>query len=232
MKSLFILLLPALLCDAQPAAESKPEDRCAIEGQVLNATTGEPVRKVNLTLMRADAQGPSTTFGTSTDASGKFAMKDLEPGRYRLMAQRAGFVSGQYGSRGPTQPGTEITLARGQALTDLKLRLTPHAVITGRVVDEEREPISNVQVMAMRYRYDPRGGKQLTPMGSASTNDLGEYRIFGVAPGRYILSANSRGMMMRDQSVDRSAIPHPDEDYVTAYYPGAIDPASAAPVEV
>ena len=53
------------------------------------------------------------------------------------------------------QAGTEITLARGQALTDLALRLTPQAVITGRVFDEEREPVAYVQVMAMRYRYDP-----------------------------------------------------------------------------
>src|SRR5439155_17952483 len=122
-----------------------------------------------------------------------------------------GYVNGEYGSRGPSRPGAVIDLGRGQTLTELKVRLTPQAVITGRVLDEEREPAPYAQIMALRYRYT-QTGKQLIPMGSASTNDLGEYRVFGLAPGRYFLSAAMRGgMMMGEQSIDRSATPRPDE---------------------
>src|SRR2546422_498936 len=66
------------------AAETKPEDRCAVEGQVLNAATGEPVKKATLLLRRADLSPNSgnipATYSTATDAAGGFAMKDIEPG--------------------------------------------------------------------------------------------------------------------------------------------------------
>src|SRR5262249_26547316 len=110
------------------------------------------------------------------------------------------------------------------------VKLTPQAVIIGRVVDEDREPVAYVQIQTMRYRYN-QGRKQLMPFGGASTNDLGEYRIFGVAPGRYYLSATFRSSMMMEPTVDRSATQQPDEDYVPTYYPGTTDASTAAAVE-
>ena len=119
-------------------------------------------------------------------------MKDIDPGKYRLSVTRTGFVQGEYGARAPQRPGTTLTLASGQHLQDVNFRLTPHAVIIGRVVDEDGEPVANAQVQAMRYRFT-QGKKQLQPFGFGSTNDLGEYRMFGLAPGRYYLSATYRG---------------------------------------
>ena len=67
----------------------------------------------------------------------------------------------------------------------------------------------------------------------SSTNDLGEYRMFGVAPGKYLLSATYRNFgMLMPNSIDRSAASGADENYVATYYPGTIDPSSAAQVEV
>jgi hypothetical protein len=77
-----------------------------------------------------------------------------------------------------------------------------------------------------------QGRKQLVPSGSGATNDLGEYRLFGLAPGKYYLSATARGMMMYEPSVDRSAAAQPEEEFVATYYPGTVDPASAALVDV
>jgi len=111
-----------------------------------------------------------------------------------------------------------------------RLSASTHAVIVGRVVDEDREPVAYAQVQTMRYRYN-QGKKQLAPYGGGSTNDLGEYRIFGLPPGRYYISATHRGammMMMDGMSQDRSANQQPDEDYTPAYYPGTTDPATAA----
>jgi protocatechuate 3,4-dioxygenase beta subunit len=146
-----------------------------------------------LILRRADLSpnsgGAPTSYSTATDVGGSFAMKDIDPGKYRLSVNRIGFVAGEYGARGPLQSGTTLSLARGQHLQGADFRLTPHAVITGRVVDEDGEPVANAQVQAMRYRYT-QGRKQLQPFGGSSTNDLGEYRMFGLAPGRYYLSAD------------------------------------------
>jgi protocatechuate 3,4-dioxygenase beta subunit len=217
-------------------AEMKPEDRCAIEGQILNATTGEPVKKANLILRRADVAPATGIFPTSyttvTDAAGNFSMKDIDPGKYRLSVNRTGFVGGEYGARGPMRPGTTLSLDPKQHLPGIVFRLTPHAVIVGRVVDEDREPVVHAQVQTMRYRYN-QGKKQLVPFGTGITNDLGEYRIFGQAPGRYFISATYRGgMMMEMMSEDRSGNRQPDEDYAPAYYPGTTDPATAATVNV
>jgi len=138
------------------APESKPEDLCAIEGRVLNAATGEPVKKANLLLRRTDlspnAVSLPTSYSTATDAGGAFAMKDIEPGKYRLSVNRTGFVFAEYGARGAMRPGTTLSLDAKQHLQEVVFRLTPHAVVIGRVVDEDREPVANVSVLTLRFR--------------------------------------------------------------------------------
>jgi hypothetical protein len=186
--SALLLLLSALLA-AQPPAKSttRPEDLCAMSGRVVNSVTGEPLRRATIILMRADPTPgePPLAYTTSSNPEGQFAMKEMEPGRYRLMATRNGFVQFVYGARNPMRPGTTISLAKQQSVTDMELKMTPHAVLVGRIVDEEGEPVPNVPVMLQAYRF-LQGRKQLTTAGGGnSTNDLGEYRIFGVAPGTY-----------------------------------------------
>lgn len=101
MRYVYLLLVTAAGLFAQPAA--KPEDLASIEGHVLNLATGEFVGKASLTLRHLDA---SRTYGTISDASGRFRIQDVEPGLYRLEAVRHGFVNGQYGSRSLTKPGS------------------------------------------------------------------------------------------------------------------------------
>jgi hypothetical protein len=248
---LIVLILPVAL-GAQPGAvagarqtsqaqtaaqpvESKPEDRCAIEGRVFSAASGEPVKRASLILRRTDltpnSGGLPISYSTATDTGGGFAMKDIEPGKYRLSVSRTGFVNTEYGARGPQRPGTTLSLSTGQHMQEVIFRLTPHAVIIGRVVDEGGEPLAYVQVQAMRYRY-LQGRKQLMSSGGASTNDLGEYRMFGIPPGRYYLSATYRANMMFEATVDRSATQPADEDYVPTYYPAATDASGATAVDV
>jgi len=221
---------------APAAAEPlRPDQLCAIHGKVLNAATGEPLRKANLVLQSTEAPrsgGMPASYTSATDAGGQFRMIDLEPGKYRLMVNRNGYVNMNYGAKAPTRPGTTLTLEQGQKMGPLEFHLTPHGVIAGRIVDEDGEPLAQVQVMPMRYRYGPQG-KQLMPTGGSGTNDLGEYRIFGLAPGKYYLSATHRGGgMFSEMAADRSGNSGPEEGYVATYYPGTTDPATATPVEV
>jgi hypothetical protein len=160
-------------------------------------------------------------------------MKDIEPGKYRMTVTRNGFVTMAYGARGPTRPGTTLALDRAQKLKDVNFRLTPHGVIAGRILDEDGEPIPFVTVQLVQLQY--RQGRQQVNMagGSAATNDLGEYRIFGVAPGKYYLGATARPAGVLGRIVDdRSASAQPEEDYVPTYYPGTTNTANAAPIEV
>ena len=240
MKLVTCFLLSALaLLAQQPQAnqpptppETKPEDLCTIEGQVTNAATGAPVRKAEINLRgteRATAGTMPASYTAAADAGGKFTIKDIEPGKYRLSVQHSGFVNLQYGARGPNRPGTTLSLGASQRMKDLSLRLAPQAVITGRIVDDKNEPVASASVRTMRYSYQ-MGKRQLLPTGSAVTNDLGEYRIHSLAPGRYYLVARENTDNW-EATVDASANPAP-EGYVTTYYPGSVDPTTAALIEV
>jgi hypothetical protein len=222
--------------NAQPTTTqptTPPEDLASIEGQVGDAATGAPVRKANLSLRRIDANlsqaGILGTYGTVSDTGGKFAIKDIEPGKYQLSVSRTGYVTMQYGARAPNRPGVTLSLSPRQQLKEVNFRLIQHGVISGRILDEDGEPIAGVQVQTQSFRY-VLGKKQLTPAGGGnSTNDLGEFRIFGLAPGKDYLSAIYRSF---DPPNNRFTTSQPDEDYVPTYYPGTIDSSRAVPLEV
>jgi Carboxypeptidase regulatory-like domain len=237
MKLVSCFLLSAfVLSSQQPAAtpqEPKPEDLSAIEGQVLSSATGAPIRKAELHLRGADRPSSGAripaAYSAISDSGGNFTIEGIEPGKYRLSVHRTGFVDMQYGARGPARPGTILALGTGQRLKDLVFRVIPQAVITGRIVDENNEPVASVSVEVLRYSF-VTGKKQLLSSGMGSTNDLGEYRIYGLAPGRYYLKA-SLETYMDETAVDRSAFPAA-ESYVPTYYPGSAAAAAAVPLEV
>jgi protocatechuate 3,4-dioxygenase beta subunit len=216
-----------------PAAEPvKPEDRCVIQGAVFSASNGEPLRKAIVRLNRiaegGRGSGPQSTLSAMTDATGQYTISSIEPGRYRLAVERAGFVSQQYGVRAGTiqTSGTILNLAKGQKMSDLLFRLVPQGVITGRVFDEDGDPVQGVSVQCMRQVY-VRGRKQWVPVNGQSTNDLGEYRMHSLPAGRYFVSATHRAVFM-----DSSEAGATDENYTATYYPGAISPDMATAIQV
>jgi hypothetical protein len=218
----------------QMAGAAKPEPPAKLQGRITNATTGEPLKRASIMLMPAEPRPDSTPYSTSSDASGAFAMSDIVPGKYRLWAERTGYVRQEYGARGSNLMGSTISVGPGQELAKLEFRLQPHAVIAGRVTDEDGEPLSNVQVQTMTYRY-MQGKRQLTPSGGSSTNDLGEYRIFGLPPGRFYLNATLRNSGMMMNAVDRTAGARSNElelGYAPTYYPGTNDPRGAVLIPV
>jgi 5-hydroxyisourate hydrolase-like protein (transthyretin family) len=118
-------------------------------------------------------------------------------------------------------------LRPGQEMKDLQFRLIPSAVIAGRILDEDGEPLPRVNVSALREVY-AKGKRSLSTQATAETNDLGEYRLFALAPGRYFVSAvfphwNRFGNT--DTTEDRTADP---QGYAKMYYPGTPDPAKAS----
>jgi hypothetical protein len=211
----------------------------AVAGQVLSHSTGQPLRKAWVVLRKAD--GPrrgDQPIAATTDAEGRFELKEIPAGSYVLSATRNGYVRQTYGGGGNRrQGGATITLAAGQNLRDLVFRLVPGGVIYGRIVDEEGEPVGRVQVMLMRYAYS-HGEQRLEPRESAMTNDLGEFRIFGLEPRTYYLSAKMRSMSGGGFSMNDSTMvmfgpgEAADEGYATIYYPGTHDVSAAAPIEI
>jgi hypothetical protein len=135
-------------------------------------------------------QQQGATFTATTDDLGKFVLRDVDEGAYRLYAGRNGFVRAEFGQRSVNRPGTPISVRAGQQINDVSLRLIPASTISGRVMDSTGEPLPGVTVQALRSTYDATGKRTLQPAGTAKTNDLGEYRIYWINPGRYFMNAN------------------------------------------
>lgn len=214
-----------------PQQSQEPQEPASVEGSVVNAATGEPLKRATVMLVSMQASPP---YATTSDANGRFRLSSIVPGQYRLMVERTGFVRYEHGARGPARSGSAFSLAPGQSLKDVTTRMQPHAVIAGRVLDEDGEPLANVQLQASMHGY-MQGRRQIIPRGGAMTNDLGEYRIFGLAPGKYYVNATHRSQSMSTNMISRSGNSNnavEDEGYATTYYPGALDATSAVPVTV
>jgi hypothetical protein len=211
------------------AGPVKPEDRAVLEGQVVDAKTGAPVPKVNLVLTGEQYREAPASARTGPD--GKFTIPDLEPGQYRLLLERRGYVRQSFGVMGMRQPGTVLTLNPGQKVR-VDAKLMPQAVIAGKVVDEDGEPLAYVQVRALRMGYS-RGARGPVPEHLADTNDLGEFRMHSLPPGRYYLQAvYMAGDFNTPAGGGESGPSEPLLSYVPTYYPGTKDPSTAVPVEV
>lgn len=220
VRRLALLLLWPLASPAQPAA---PSALSAIEGRVVNAATGEPVAKASLLLVRTDNDW-SHNYSGSSDAAGKFVIRDVEPGTYRLRGTRNGFVTIEYGARNSRKTGAVISLEAGSEVKNIELPLTPHGVITGRVLDADGDPLAGAQVQLLRSEY-VNGKKMLATIRPLYTNDLGEYRAFGLDPGTYYLFA-------QNWEATTTPLSTAQEQYAPMYYPGALDAAGAAPLPV
>jgi hypothetical protein len=225
-----------------------------VEGTVLSAANGQPLKKARVTLRRMFEGGPgaqsfpagqgvefprqqgrNVPYVAVSDASGKFSIVDVQPGRYRLSVERQGYVRAEYGQRQPGRAGATLTLDAGQKLRELLFRLIEDGVITGRVTDEDGEPVVHGQVQVLRLSYQ-RGQKQFMTFGGAQTNDKGEYRVFGLTPGRYFLSATASVQFGGPGGTGNIRFapgsPQGEEVYAPTYYPGTTEPQNATPISV
>jgi hypothetical protein len=130
---------------------------------------------------------------TITDDRGRFAFTDVAPGRVSLSASKPAYLSAAFGATRPGGAGTPIVLAPGQQMTDVTLRLTRGAVITGTIRNEQGQPAPQVSLRLYQFRF-VNGQRRLNPTSpgmtpATSTDDRGMYRFFGIAPGEYYVGA-------------------------------------------
>jgi beta-lactamase regulating signal transducer with metallopeptidase domain len=215
-----------------PGSAVDPTQRGSLAGHVTNALTGEPIRKARVTLTRTGSTGSTavaTTDSVITDASGGFEFLNVYPGDCTLIASRPGFTGVERASSSSMGTMLRIALGSGEKATDLKLRLPSQGVIAGRVVDENGDPAPNVSVSALHPTY-VQGVRRLVSAGISfsSTNDLGEYRISALTPGRYYVRASAGSSSLYGPGLPATA----DRIYPPVYYPNAPDLDTATRVEV
>jgi uncharacterized protein (DUF2141 family) len=173
----------------QPA----PTATGAILGTVISASNGQPIDRVRLRLSGAELRGSRTIY---SDDDGRFAFVNIPAGTFTLSASKTGYVSITYGQERPNagRPGTPIELLAGQVLKDLTFNLPPGGVITGIVFDEKNRPSVATPVRVMRWSISS-GERTLSSAGTSTTDDRGIYRVYGLSPGDYLVSAMPRNVL-------------------------------------
>ena len=208
-----------------------------IRGRVLSET-GTPVRRAQVRISGPDVGGRTAT----TDADGRYEFLDLPDGRFTLSATKAGYITIQYGQTRPLEPGKPIELAAKQALDKADFVLPRGSAITGRIVDETGEPVAESLVTALRQEWSG-GRRRLVNAGRVGqTNDLGQFRLYGLPPGDYYVSASVRNMdgimtdLLAPAAAGAAAPPArtatPTSGYAASYYPGTTSPAEAQKITV
>ena len=190
-----------------------------IRGRVTAAPGGAPLRRVRLTLQTP--AGPEFTKVVMTDAQGRYEFSGLPAGRYSLSASKAAYVGLQYGQRRPFESGTAIVLRDNETLASVDFALPRGSVISGRISDEFGEPLPQVQVEAQRFQYTPEGRRRLVTSSTATTDDRGEFRIYGLMPGEYVVSGSIRNSSS-PSFVNGVLVGgnEPSDTYPPTFYPG------------
>jgi protocatechuate 3,4-dioxygenase beta subunit len=218
--------LPLLLLLAQQGvAPAPPPEGAQISGVIVDADSRAPLRGVRVMLfIEAPSPPPPIMRGPHvlmTDRSGRFTFDRLTAGTFRIDAMKAGYVL-------PTDPNERPTfsITADQHVDGVTVPLRKGGAIAGRILDRDGEPMTEARVQASPWTPAAIGVRAM-PGPSAMTNDLGEFRLFGLAPGDYLLVATPPAAFVCDDcgGFNRPVL-------VSTYYPGTTDRASAGRVKV
>jgi hypothetical protein len=228
------LVLASLAAVQQPPARDPrpvwPSGTAVLAGRVVTADEqAAPVRRANVVITRSDVE---VVRSVMTDDAGRFVASGLPAGRYTVGATRAGSLRASYGAARPGRPGTAVELAAGQRMTDLVLRMARGGVITGIVTDDTGRPVPDILMRVLQFRF-VNGERTLVPATGSTgigetTDDRGEYRLYGLAPGDYVVAA-----VPNDEAGGTTRVAGGGTvGYVPVYSPGTPMASEAATVSV
>jgi len=231
-------ILIALALAAPLAAQTIPEDPSVaiIEGAVVNIQNSRTIPRATVTLLHLKGTGSKSL---RADGNGHFVFKNVEPGIYRLMAERQGFFSDD--RKREYQPTFEV--AAGDHVKNMPVRLMPAAVVSGEIRDEYNDPVQDVEIrlLAVQMRL---GQMYLRVAGKSITDDLGQYRIAGLHPGKYyaVVEYKSKALTTLNSiienvnslrkftdkrgdplKVEMPGVPDPAYTYAPLFYPATSD---------
>lgn len=227
------LLLSIVL--AQTARDARPAPTAgtsAIGGRIVTAdAAATPIRRARVVVT-------STTFevtrSTLSGDDGAFLLTGLPAGRYTVSASKPGLLRMSFGATRPARPGTAVNLVAAQRITDLVIPMTRGGIVTGLVTDAEGRPARGVPMRIQEARII--AGERVVSAVNISpgtagekTDDRGEFRLFGLPPGEYLVSA-----MPDDDGggLTRAADGAGTVGYVPVYFPGTTIAADAQSVTV
>jgi uncharacterized protein (DUF2141 family) len=186
------------------AAQTRESAVSQITGVIAGIVTaddnvGAALRRARVTLKGPD---PLTEQTIVTGDDGLFRFYDLAAGRYTLVAAKEAYINTEYQARRPGDRGVPIVLSAGAQLTGISMRLLRGSVIAGRVLGLDGQPLPNRWVSVLAGHF-VKGTRRLTIIDAAAANlqwnkwntsdDDGNYRVYGLPPGDYVVAVGLEG---------------------------------------
>jgi Carboxypeptidase regulatory-like domain len=199
--------------------------RAALRGRVVDGHTGAALPRARVRLMGPGVVRPAVL----TDDQGLFTFTGLPAGGYTVSADKATYMAGSYPDRGGSlrsSAARPLLLKDGEAIDNVVVRLYRGSAITGRVLDAHGDPVESAQVAALAVTGS--GAARAGYRSMMSTNDIGEFRIGRVPPGRYVLMANAPQGRFQEGMVEATPLPQP----VPTYFPNVLSKSEAQPISV
>lgn len=212
------LTLCAVACAASLVhAQQEPG---VVSGRVT--LDGKTAATVEVVLLNEGNERRTELAKTSTDAEGRFRLNVEQAGRYRVMPLAPAYVSSN-----PQSVAKVITIAAGEEVKEIDFALVLGGVITGQVRAPDGRP-----AIAERLTLTPvaqpgqnRSSLEL-PNSILETDDRGFYRIFGLPPGRYLVSAGTAGDSVAANASGRRS------SYARTFHPNVTEESRATTIEV
>lgn len=211
---------------ATGGAQAAPPATATVRGHVIAADTGQAIRKAQVRITSLDAVNGRQRENrlVTTDADGRYEFANLAAGRYLITASKGAYIQLSYQQKRPDDQTHPLQIRDGQTIDRADFVLPRGAVLTGRIVDEYGDPLSNIQVAMIRAAWF-NGGRRTISMGRVvSTDDLGEFRLFGVPPGDYYVQATWRSQTPVPPPAARA---EDNTGYAQTFFPGVADAGKA-----
>ena len=223
-----------------------PPQSASISGIVVEAGTGNPIANATVVILSSSGSPP---VSTTTRRDGTFSLTNLKPGSGGITTSAPGYVSAVHPVSGA---GSPLVWTGNQALANIRIEMLPTGTVAGRVVNRQGDPIANIAVQAVQLSSQ-NGHKVWRVVESRPTNDLGEYRLFWLNPGRYFIRTmqgdtveTSISAPTRRLSINEKLDIQPpdlvrivmgdgtisDEAVLPIYYPGTREPELATYIDI
>jgi hypothetical protein len=213
-----------------PAAGLQTVGSGVIRGRVMRGEDNQPLRGARVWLR---AEGLRNAPSTTTDATGRFELSAIPEGEFILSAAKVGYVTVELGETSSGQGGVPLALARGETVERIDITLRRGGAVAGSVIDEGGEPVVGAIVRVLRQRYVQGRRRFVAAFDADWTDDRGMFRLYGIAPGRYVLNVTVARPLRADVAPEIGMLNSlPTLGSISFFYPGATTAAQAQLLDV
>jgi hypothetical protein len=189
-----------------------------VEGTVINAVTGRPIPRALV-----EWYGQPGLVSVLTRPDGEFSLGGVPQGRMQVSAQKPGYFAGRGGA--PQRPTVFVA---GPDSGKLSIKLWPEAIIWGRVLGKDGEPLENAMVRVEKPGSSP--ARMYLRQNSVVTDEDGNFRIAELPPGEYVVALLSGNVSRRILGI--RSVQGVEAYPAIVYYPAGSEESSAEPVDM